>query len=439
MSKVEAEQVVWREGAPEAAPHAGAEAREGAAEAPEPGAEADPGRGAQVVVLERAAELESHAESWAGLAERAAEANPFYEPWALLPSLRAYGEEGALALVLVLGPAAPAGPRPLWGLFPLERRAASAELPLPHLRLWRHDYSYLPIPLVDRAHGGEVLRAFFDWVACQRRAPTVVSFEKLPVGGAFHQLLVDEIGRREASAYVRDRFTRALLAPAAGAESYVAAALSAKHRKELARRRRRLGERGALQLCELEADGEVERWVEEFLALEASGWKGRQGSAMASTPVDARFFREMACAGHRAGRFMATALRLDGQPLAMQTTLRAGGLGYAFKMAYDERHARCSPGVLLVLDLIERVAGGGPLRAIDSVADRDHPMVNELWTERRCIESLMVALGPAMSLALSLAPAARWISRLVMGRGRGPRGPVQGAPGTEAPGAEEQP
>ena len=381
---------------------------------------------------------EHHLAGWSALAAAAAEPNVFYEPWVLGPALATFGHRHDLTVVVVLAdapaPRSSDAPAILLGLFPLEHRPPAGDLPLPHLSLWTHDYLYVPVPLVHRDFGRQVMATFFDWLASQALVPSLLRIEKLPVGGPFHQLLVEELDRRgrNTSIHVTDRYVRAVMAPSCDGETYQARALAGKQRKELRRRRKRLSELGELQvqsLPEAAVDADLDSFIERFLALEAAGWKGASGSALASQARDARFFREMIRACHRAGRLQATVLEVDGRALAMQTMLRSGPTSYAFKMAYDESFSRFSPGVLLVLDLVERIAGSDERSAdeqeryIDSVADRHHPMVNQLFTERRNVESLVVAVGGATSVLLSFLPALRcakrgakrWAKRLVSG------------------------
>jgi hypothetical protein len=385
----------------------------------------------RVVVLERASDLDAYVGAWNTLVAHTLEANVFYEPCFLLPALRAFAGHSAhggpaqdLALLLVLGE--PEGPptrtprNELWGFFPLERRTAERHLPLSHFRLFQHDYSYLPLPLVHRNYGAQVMAAFFDWLQEQQRCPPLLAIDDLPVGGPVHQLFVDELGRRGGSLHVRDRWSRALLAPTVDAETYEATALAGRHRKELRRQRRRLGELGKLEFCVLSppsapAPGkpvnneELESWLGEFMVLEASGWKGRQGTALGSRIPDALFFLEMARACYAAGRLTASAVRLDGKALVMQILLRSGGGAFAFKIGYDEDFARFSPGVLLELDLIERVANQRFVAWIDSAAARNHPMINRLWTERRSIERWLIGLDTTTSLLLAVLPTLAWL------------------------------
>lgn len=366
----------------------------------------------RVVVLDRPGDLDAYAVAWAALAEAAVEPNVFFEPWFLRPVLRTFASGADLALVLVLGePEGPPARTPrneLWGLFPLQRRGPCSDLPLTHFRLFQHDYSYVPVPLVHRDHAPEVITAFVDWMLRQRRCPPLLAIDDFPVGGPFHQLLIDELGVRQSHVFVRDRWSRALLRPNCAADQYEARALAGKHRKEMRRQQRRLGELGQLEFTVLGPDDDADAWLAEFVALEASGWKGREGTALGSRIPDTLFFREMARACHAAGRLTATALRLDGRALVMQVLLRSGSGAFAFKIGYDEAYARYSPGVLLELDLIERVANHRFADWIDSAAARNHSMINRLWTERRSIERWLIGLDAGTSLFLSALPIYRW-------------------------------
>ncbi|WP_231636210.1 GNAT family N-acetyltransferase [Novosphingobium sp. ST904] len=133
-------------------------------------------------------------------------------------------------------------------------------------------------------------------------------------------------------------------------------------------------------------------WCERFLALEASGWKGKAGSALANHAGTAALFRESLKGAAARGRLERLSLTLGGRPIAMLASFLTPPGAYSFKTAFDERYSRFSPGVLLQrenLDILER----GDIEWSDSCAAADHPMIDHLWRERRTMARLSIAIG----------------------------------------------
>jgi hypothetical protein len=85
---------------------------------------------------------------------------------------------------------------------------------------------------------------------------------------------------------------------------------------------------------------------------------------------------------------------LDGGAIAAAITLRSGDSAWFWKIAYDERFARYSPGVLLTLALTENLLDDVGMMRADSCATADHPMIDRIWRERLPLCDLMVALRP---------------------------------------------
>jgi CelD/BcsL family acetyltransferase involved in cellulose biosynthesis len=401
--------------------------------------------GVRVEVAESVEQLTAHRAAWAALGREALEPNVFYEPCFLLPALRAFATPGDLLVALVLSDPPPAqrasGPE-LLGVFPLERRHSSPRLrqltpglssSLSHLRLWADEYTYLAVPLLRRGRAAEAMTAFLDWLAAQKYAPPILEINPLPLGGQFHAALIEELGRRRGQVYVRERDTRALFDPDCDAATYLARVLPSKDRREFQRQRKRLQEMGKVEIVALEPGADAAAWAEQFLALEAGGWKGKNGSAFLCKERDARFFREMFTAAFAEGRLTSTALRLDGKPLAIQLLLHAGLGAYGFKTAYDEAYSKYGPGTLLEIDLIERSAGNPAVRWIDSAAVRDHPLFNRIYSERRCLEQCFLTPHPALGSVLSMAPAFRWAKASLLA---GARRWLPARNGVEAPEGE---
>jgi hypothetical protein len=160
-------------------------------------------------------------------------------------------------------------------------------------------------------------------------------------------------------------------------------------------------------------------WVEAFLDLEASGWKGKEGTAMKNLPADAAFFREATRGAFERGQLLMLGLFLDGRPIALKCNFLAPPGSFAFKIAFDESFAQHSPGVLLEMANVEHLHGARPVAWMDSCAVAEHFMINRLWRERRAVQTLLVATGRAPGdLIASLMPLGRWLKRKFKGAGK---------------------
>lgn len=356
-------------------------------------------------VAHDSAALQPHVGAWEALAARALEPNVFYEPWMLLPAIDCYAGP-RLRVVLVYDGSA------LCGLFPFEVAAQFRGLPVQYMRLWKHPHCYLATPLVDRTRAAACLGALLDWLAKDARGAGVVEWGLVGSGGPFERALMrvlDETSRRRFLSHTSER---AYLTPRGDAERFFDAALTGKRRKEYRRLERRLAELGALEYAELADPAQAPAWIAQFLELEASGWKGLRGSALASNDPNRRFFEHAALAAAQRGRLMMLALRVGGRPVAMKCNFLADGGAFTFKIAYDEAYSRYSPGLLLELENIRCFHRSPALSWMDSCAEAGHFMANRLWLDRRSLMTLITASGRATGeLVVSSLPVLRWIAR----------------------------
>jgi hypothetical protein len=358
--------------------------------------------------------LEKHIPAWERLAKDAVEPNVFYEPWMFLPGLDAFGRDRKPACVLVYRhDPRPKQPPQLCGFFPFERLKRFKGLPLRTLRLWDHVYGFLCTPLVHRDWARETLHALLDWIAIDER-PALLDWPKIHGEGAFHQALVDVLHERRLLSFVDDVYTRALIRRGADADSYCAAAMNHLSRKEWKRQRRRLGEQGKLQTRVLQPEDDVAPWIEQFLALEASGWKGREHTALAMSDADRAYFRTIAHNAHAVGQLQMLGHYLNDAPLALKCNFLTQDGGFAFKIAFDEAYAKFSPGVQLEIDNIEELHRRPGLEWMDSCAIPGHFMISRLWKERRTIQSLVIATSRWTGNAIVGAlPMLRALKRMV--------------------------
>lgn len=122
---------------------------------------------------------------------------------------------------------------------------------------------------------------------------------------------------------------------------------------DLRRRRRKLESQGEVDISiACPRPNEVDGLLDEFMELEASGWKGRAESALVYDPDSQAFFRRYGRLASEAGIFRFSALRVDGKLIAARIGAQCDGSFWGFKSGYDESYKNCSPGVLLFLDVL---------------------------------------------------------------------------------------
>ena len=372
-----------------------------------------------VKVVRDLKELEQYIPAWEDLAQTAIEPNAFYEPWMLLPAIKAFGGGKQVLFVLVQtpDPARLLGAPLLSGVFPLEINGKiefdglGKPLPFRTLSLWKHERCYLCTPLLRSGYARESLIAFFDWVDTEAHGCPLLELKFIAGDGPFYHLLIDYFDEFRKPNYVSN-FTRAFFRPAADAETYFRGAVSRVRRKEMKRVERRLSETGRLEYLTLNQDGDLMAWIDEFLRVEATGWKGQAGRATASNELEREFFVTAATEAFRRGQLMMLSLHYEGRSIAHKCNFLAGHGSFAYKIAFDEEYARYSPGVLLEMENINQLHQSSEITWMDSCADPDRFMINQLWSARRTISTLVVGTGKAPGdLIVAAIPMLRWLKR----------------------------
>jgi CelD/BcsL family acetyltransferase involved in cellulose biosynthesis len=188
-----------------------------------------------------------------------------------------------------------------------------------------------------------------------------------------------------------------LLEPGDDRAHYLEHALTTHRLRELQRSGRRLADRGALLFTATSEPVAAE--IEEFLALEASGWKGEAGTAAASRDDTRAFLKAALAALAFEGKVSLNRLLLDGRAIAATITLRSGGAAWYWKTAYDETYARQAPGMLLTAALTEQLAADTTIARTDSCAAEGNVVLDPLWRERLTLCDRLIAVRPEAHFA----------------------------------------
>jgi CelD/BcsL family acetyltransferase involved in cellulose biosynthesis len=130
--------------------------------------------------------------------------------------------------------------------------------------------------------------------------------------------------------------------------------LDAKFRQNLRRRRRRLAEQGEVKYVLLDGKDarELDCALADFFVIEASGWKGRGGTAIAQRPELVGFYTQIARDAARRGALALGFLELSGRRIAAHFSIVHGSRHYLLKLGYDESFHEFSPGQQLTSEMI---------------------------------------------------------------------------------------
>jgi hypothetical protein len=106
----------------------------------------------------------------------------------------------------------------------------------------------------------------------------------------------------------------------------------------------------SVEIGELSA---TENFLPKYLALDASGWKGRNGTAIIDSPKVLAFFETLISNLSAQGRWEWHVIRVGERIAAAGMGVRCGRGLILPKYAYDEDLASCSPGNLLTEEVFK--------------------------------------------------------------------------------------
>jgi CelD/BcsL family acetyltransferase involved in cellulose biosynthesis len=333
------------------------------------------------------------------LEARAIEPNAYLSPHFMLPAARYLNPDAGVQIFFVDRLAG--GVRETTGVGVFQRVPATSLFPLPHLVAYRSKHSYLSGVLLDRAWATQSLAALLQHV--RRTSPSCGGIE-IPSTWADGQFSVTTAGC--GAPHILPSRSRAVL-PVAEAGEKLLERVSGQRMKDLNRRMRRLRERGAVAWRCHRIGGVPVEATEAFLALEHSGWKGKERSSLRSDAAEESFFREIVARFGAENRAVITELTLDGVAIASISHFISGNVGFGFKLGWNAEYKAYSPGLLVELEFIRQAPTTFPdLDYFDSGADAES-YINEYWPSRRPLATVMVPIGPMARVTMNTTSAAR--------------------------------
>lgn len=261
----------------------------------------------------------------------------------------------------------------------------------PKARAWQTAFTYGCTPLIDRSCGSSAADRLVDTLRLQHRGDWVVP--TMNTGGETFSLFTSALERAGAHWRSARRFDRAALAPDHSFEDHMNTHVAAKRRRDLARNRRRLEKLGSVRHAGFAAGEGLRSAVLAFLEMEAGGWKGKRGTALACRE-DTRKFAELLFSTDGEGSISrADVLYLGDRPIAVSLTVFGGSTGFTVKCTYDEEFASYGAGLLLEVDVIKSFLSEKWAMKLDSGTAGTH-VIDGLWSDKIGVSDLLFSFSP---------------------------------------------
>jgi len=223
--------------------------------------------------------------------------------------------------------------------------------------------------------------------------------------------LWDHLASRDAQFSVIDVWYRAVLRPKGTYEEWLEKNFDRKRRKEYRRLTSRLSEQGRYETVTFQAGENCRPWADGILGLEASGWKGKRGTALAANEDLREAFTEAIQHLAASGKLRFWKLVLGGRIIASMYAIVEGNEAWLGKIAYDEEFSKYSPGVLLILHATQQLFGEASLMLIDTCAVPGHPMIENIWRDRIEMANVMIAPKSISTSRFALAVSLEGLRR----------------------------
>jgi CelD/BcsL family acetyltransferase involved in cellulose biosynthesis len=334
-------------------------------------------------------------EAWRRLGARALEPNPFAEPDFLSLSARHFAGYADTRLVIVQEGTEFLGVLPIVGFtgsrLPPRRIATTDGFPTA--------VSGLHTPLVDRTDPDTVVEAIMGALHHAAKSegwPGIVLFEGMSADGPVVESLRRACAEHRYPVVVKDVWERATVTRSVGWENPV----DGKRRREIGRRKRLLAQEGGGEVKMVDRTHDPTSCA-DFLAMEMTGWKAKQGGrAFARDPDTKAWFEEWYRLWVDAGRLIVLGLNVGSTPVATQVFVRAGEGLFCFRIAHDEAFSKYKPGAMLLSLAVEHLREHTDAAWIDSTTDKNNTFFLGMLPERRALARMVIGTGGVLDRGL---------------------------------------
>ena len=333
---------------------------------------------------------------WRDLAEASAKPNPDYGPDIVLAYARSAGLPEDLRIASVWSELGATTRLDALGFY--VRHDLRWAWPVRMWVNWNGPHFDSSEPLIRKVSDPQVRRVLFDGLSNSRQDKTLV-LSKGQSGSANDPMSL--LSPRLEQESILDRqaivssYQRAAICGNWDLERYLAEGISGKFRQNVRRSIRKLESAGALRFETITENGRLKGAIEDFLALEMQGWKGRQGSALACDPRN-RQFADLALNSGGAPKVACDVLSLDGKAIAANVNLITGDCLFGFKSAFDDAFRKFSPGNIAHYFAAQEILRDGNFAMADSSSLPGNP-IESIWPDRVIVGQVLQSVGAPIS------------------------------------------
>jgi len=321
---------------------------------------------------------------WADLCARSVEDNVYYTPRYARALLNTVERDTNVHFALAWDGT------DLVGLLPFTRPRLLVPLVGATRQAWQSKYTYSCTPVLDRSNPDEAAGTLLDAMRTASEHEWIIS--AVNTQGPACRAMLAALERGGHPGLFLNRFQRASLEATVSFEQHMQAGLPAKRRRDLARNRRRLEKMGTIGHKSYTLGAELEGAVTQFLRVEASGWKGRSGTALACREETRQFAIDAFTKVDSSSACRVDILTLNDVPIAAGVIVFAGSTGFTVKCAYDETFASYSAGLLLEVEVIRSFLSERWAERLDAATEDAH-VIDSLWPGRVEVADLLFSLS----------------------------------------------
>ncbi len=334
-------------------------------------------------------DLRAAVEAWTDLVEHAHSANPFYAPGFVLADVDTFGWDDEMRCAAVWH--TQNGRDRLDALAFLTRDDLRWGWPIRTWRSWSGKYILKFEPLYRAETAGDAARVLFAGLSENGRERAVLLNREETWTGPLNEGPPAETG---AAHWVRSG-ERAGLRARSDVEAYMKYEVSKKVRTNAERSLRRLADLGDVTFKTVNTAPDVKAAVSDLMRLELAGWKGKQGTALASCAQDKAFGLAALKAGH-CPEVICDVLSLNGAAIAVSVNVVSAGWFFGFKSAFDETLKKHSPGTALHYLGARAILENRAIVGADSTCVQGHPL-ESVWCDRISFATTLRSIGAPLS------------------------------------------